>query len=313
VNAEEAGPQSLSELDLARALGDAKPLGSTATDVLERMRREQLIRLRPSRDRSRWWTAAPAGRQSRYRDTVARDDAWTVTDTDALLDLIYAEHRPGAEAHRGGVQAIGRLDTNDLELLVAQLQARGLLDGSATDERWLELTFAGVELARTRWRDSPPQRRCRWDGPPPPPLRYRRGLPLRIEREDAAPGPLARGRRRALLRAGCVDAAIEHNEAVGELKRDGAATWHSTHCESRWLVYLQAHTGDGQARCPQGAARARRERAHRTATGPAGQSLPTACTAQTSANVAVESGTRGSPMRSRGRTRRRGSRCVGSA
>jgi hypothetical protein len=123
VDAEDRGRSSLSEIELLHTLGDAKPLGTTASDVLGRMRREQLTRTRPGGGDERWWTAAPAGRQFLHRDIAARDDAWTVSDADALLDLIYAEHRPGGRAHRASVQAIGRLERGDLAALLQQLQA----------------------------------------------------------------------------------------------------------------------------------------------------------------------------------------------
>ena len=79
---------ALSELELVRALGDAKPLGASATDVLERMRRERLITRRHAHGDEPWFAAAAAGRQFLQRDTSARDDAWTVRDPLALLDLL---------------------------------------------------------------------------------------------------------------------------------------------------------------------------------------------------------------------------------
>ena len=84
---------ALSEVELVRALGDAKPLGATATDVLERMRRERLITRRRAHGDELWFAAASAGRQFLYRDTSARDDAWAVRDPLALLDLLYADGR----------------------------------------------------------------------------------------------------------------------------------------------------------------------------------------------------------------------------
>jgi hypothetical protein len=248
VAAEDRGRDTLSELELLRALGNAKPLGTTASDVLDRMRREKLIRNRASgSDRERWWVAAPAGRQFLHRDTAARDDAWKVHDPDALLDLIYAEHRPGGRAHRPSVQAIGRLDTNELTPLLAQLQAQGLLDAGATDERWLELTPDGVERVRARWRESAPQRRYSWDGPPPPPRPYHRRLPVRIDRDDRRhPGRWPEdGDQRY-----CPPAAWLQRSSTTKLwatlKRDGATVWRCQHCDSHWLVYLQAYTSDGQ-------------------------------------------------------------------
>jgi hypothetical protein len=248
VDAEDRGGSELSELELVHALAAAKPLGATAMDVLGRMRREQLIRTRASQNPAeRWWRAAPAGRQFLHRDTAAREDAWAVRDPDALLDLIYAEHRPGAQAHRGCVQAIGRLDTNGLEPMLAQLRARGLLDADASDARWLELTSPGVELARQRWRESAPQRRHSWEGPPPPPLPYRRGLPLRIDREDRRhPGRWAEDSDGRYCSPASWLQRSSTTKLWATLKREGAVTWRCMRCESWWLLYVQAHTGDGQ-------------------------------------------------------------------
>jgi hypothetical protein len=89
---------ALSQVELLRALGDAKPLGATATDVLGRMRRERLITRRHERGDEPWFAAAPAGRQFLHRDTSARDDAWAVRDPLALLDLLYADGQGGREA-----------------------------------------------------------------------------------------------------------------------------------------------------------------------------------------------------------------------
>ena len=50
--------RALGERELLRALGDAKPLGATAADVLERMRRERLItRARAPYGDEPWWSA----------------------------------------------------------------------------------------------------------------------------------------------------------------------------------------------------------------------------------------------------------------
>ena len=105
---------ALSEGALLRALGDAKPLGATATDVLDRMRRERLITRRHAHRDESWFAAAPAGRQFLHRDTSARDAAWTVADPLALLDVLYADGRGGGEAFLPWVQAVGRLADEDL-------------------------------------------------------------------------------------------------------------------------------------------------------------------------------------------------------
>jgi hypothetical protein len=242
VDAEDRGRSALAEIELLGALGDAKPLGTSAGDVLGRMRREQLIRVRWDRGEG-WWTAAPAGRRFVHRDTAALDDAWTVSDPDGLLDLIYAEHRPGRQAHRQSVQAIGRLASDELGALLGQLAARDLLDASRTDERWIELSWNGVQLARERWRDGGTEHRLAWDGPPPPPHPYRRGLPIRINPEDRVhperrPGDGPAGRY-------CTPAAwlrrSSKTKLWATLRRDGAAVWTCRRCDSHWLVYLQAH------------------------------------------------------------------------
>jgi hypothetical protein len=245
VDAEDRGRGALTEIELLPALGDAKPLGTSAGDVLGRMRREQLIRARNGHNQERWWTAAPAGRRFLYRDTAARDDSWTVADADALLDLIYAEHRPGPQAHRASVQAIGRLDSDELDALLQQLHARGLLEAPATSELWIELTWSGVELARERWRDSGTERRFVWDGPPPPPRPYRRELPIRVDAEDRR-----HPERSPDLPGGryCAPAAwlqrSSKTKLWATLRRDGAAEWTCRNCDSHWLVYLQAHDRD---------------------------------------------------------------------
>jgi hypothetical protein len=119
---------SLAESELLRELGDAKPLGATATDVLERMLREKLIaRRRGPREDERWWAAAPAGRQFLHRNTAAGDASWAVHDALELLDLIYADGRGHGTAYLPWVQAIGRPDDDDLAPLRAALSADGLL------------------------------------------------------------------------------------------------------------------------------------------------------------------------------------------
>ena len=79
-----------------------------------------------------------------------------MTGADALVDLLYAERRPGRWAHRPSVQAIGRLDDAALEALAGELRTRGLLEPSDSDD--LELPTRA-----RRWRASAGRR-----GPPPP-------------------------------------------------------------------------------------------------------------------------------------------------
>jgi hypothetical protein len=242
VHAEDRGRGTLTEIELLHALSDAKPLGASASDVLGRMRREELIRVRWNFGEERWWTAAPAGRRFLHRDIVARDDAWAVADADALLDLIYAEHRPGARAHRPSVQAIGRLDSDQLTVLLEQLAARDLLDASPSDEHWIELNWNGTELARERWRNGGTQRRLAWEEPPAPPRPYQRRLPIRLSRDDRVHPDQGYGRY-------CPPAAwLQHSSKTklwARLRRDGAAQWTCRRCDSHWLVYLQAHGRDG--------------------------------------------------------------------
>lgn len=247
VDAEDRGRSALSKIELLRALGDAKPLGTSASDVLGRMRREQLIRVRTGHGEERWWTAAPPGRQFLHRDTAARDDAWAVTDADGLLDLIYAEHRPGGQAHRPSVQAIGRLERGELATLLEQLEARDLLECSTTNELWIELNWNGEQHGRERWRDSGTNRCYAWEGPPPPPRPYQRALPIRI----AAPDRHHLGRwPDNVAQRYCPPAAwLQHSSKTklwAMLRRDGAAQWTCRHCDSHWLVYLQAYARDDE-------------------------------------------------------------------
>ena len=157
----------------ARASATSKPLGATATDVLERMLREKLIaRRRGPREDEPWWAAAPAGRQFLHRNTAAGDASWAVHDALELLDLIYADGRGHGTAYLPWVQAIGRPDDDDLAPRLAALSADGLLRQpddephdpaldaeeqrreleSRRERRQLrvELSLTGYELARTR-------------------------------------------------------------------------------------------------------------------------------------------------------------------
>ncbi|HWK28937.1 MAG TPA: hypothetical protein VNS09_20415 [Solirubrobacter sp.] len=61
--AEGRGRDTLTDVELAHALGDDKPAGVTIDHVLRRMQREQLIRGVRSNDRTLWITTARAGRQ----------------------------------------------------------------------------------------------------------------------------------------------------------------------------------------------------------------------------------------------------------
>jgi hypothetical protein len=247
VDAEDRGRSSLVEIELLHALGDAKPLGASAGEVLTRMRREQLIRAQAGCGEERRWTAAPAGRRFLHRDTAAREDAWAVGDADGLLDLIYAEHHPDMRAHRPSVQAIGRLEDAALMALLDELQAAGKLNPEKTDRRWIELSWDGYELARSRWRQSAPGQRVTWTGPPAPPRPYRRELPILIAREDRVhPSRWDDEPSGAYCTTASWLQRSSKTKLWATLRRDGATRWSCPRCESHWLVYLEAHTRDDQ-------------------------------------------------------------------
>jgi len=233
---------ALSESDLLGELGDAKPLGTSASDVLGRMARENLLARRPAPyGDERWWAAAPAGRQLLHRDTSARDDAWTVSDPLGLLDLIYADGRGSGSAFRPWLQITGRLADEDFGALVAALRADGFVDDLDEQPAWLALTSSGLELARTRWRDASPGR-VTFDRPTRPPLPYRRELPIR--------GLTYEGRSHPAEGSWCPPAAWLQRSSPTKLwstfRRDGVVEWHCRHCSRAWLVYLQAVTADGR-------------------------------------------------------------------
>ena len=247
-----AAAPTLTEIELLRALGDAKPLGSTATDVLGRMRREQLIRTvhgGPQRgalvDGRAGRPAVPASRHRGARD------AWAVRDADALLDLIYAEHRPGgsgAPARR--CRRSGGSTPNELDALVAQLQTRTGCSRRTVNERagWLELTWSGVRAAPARALG----RGCGSEAPLPlgwaaaTAAPYQRRLPIRIGGEDRrhpdrwpdepATGATARRRR------GC--SARARRSCGRRCAVTAPPSGRCRNCDSHWLVYLQAYGRD---------------------------------------------------------------------
>ena len=250
VDAEDRGRSALTESELLRVVGDAKPLGTTASDVLDRMRREKFVTIDRRRDEP-WITAASAGRRFVHRNAGAHDDAWTVRDPDALLDLIYAEHGGGDTAHRPSVQAIGRLEDRELGELVDALVGLGLLTAPelpAAAVAWLELTGTGLELARERWQQSAPPgaHRLSFDRPPAPPLPYQRRLPLRLAPEDRSHPPRYPEQD---YNPWCPPAnwlqRSSKTKLFASLKRDGAVQWTCTNCTGTWLVYLQAFTAAG--------------------------------------------------------------------
>jgi hypothetical protein len=225
--AETAGRAALAEEELARAL-DAG--GASIGGVLDRMARERLVQ-RTEHEGRPLVAAAPAGRR-RHGARAAAEGA-PVADAEVLVDLLYAEHRPGRWAHRPAVQAIARLDDAAFEALAGDLRARGLLEPAGGAD--LALTDAGASLARERWAatSSLPHWRI-----PTPALPYRE-LPVRVEAEDRrCPSEGCDGRATWLKPGG-------RSAAWKALTRDGSVEWTCPRCSRTWLVYLQAQTRDG--------------------------------------------------------------------
>jgi hypothetical protein len=213
------------------------------------MRREKFITVNSHNREEPWISAATAGRRFLHRDSAVGDDMWVVRDYNALLDLVYAEQRPGARGHRPSIQAIERLDDSELGELADALIGFDLLqapDVPVVAATWLELTPEGSALARERWQQSAPPgtRRYAFDRPPPPPLPFRRRLALRIGRDDRAhPVDPSYGDN------WCSQASwlqrSSKTKLFATLKRDGAVQWTCTRCNDTWIVYLQAFTADG--------------------------------------------------------------------
>jgi len=239
---------ALAEGELLRALGHAKPLGATATDVLERMRRERLITRRQAHDEA-WYAAAPAGRQFLHRDTSASQDAWAVDEPLALLDLLYADGRGGGDAFLPWVQAVGRLDDGDLAALVEALHRDEFVAVPDFVERrrdWLALSSAGLKLARERWEEASPGRRYAFDRPERPPLPHRRELPIRGLTVEGRSHPV----RDHDAWYSCPPAAwlqrSSKTKLWSTLRRDGVVEWRCQRCERKFFVYLQATASDGR-------------------------------------------------------------------
>lgn len=248
VAAEDGGRRLLTETELLRALGDAKPLGSTADDVMQRMTREKLITINRRHEEASI-SATSAGRRFVHRDTAAQDDTWVVRDYNALLDLIYAEHRAGSTGHRPSVQAIGRLEDRELGELADSLIGFDLLqapDVPVSASTWLELTAKGVDLARERWKDAAPPGvyRSSLDHPPAPPLPFQRRLPLRIGAEDRLHPQMRDWQESCSYRPVAWLTRSSKTKLFATLKRDGAVQWTCKDCTTTWLVYLQAFTRD---------------------------------------------------------------------
>jgi hypothetical protein len=225
--AEGGGRAALSEEELATALGAG---GASIGGVLDRMGRERLVQ-RTEHDGRPLVAAAPGGRR-RHGAREAVEGA-PVADAETLVDIVYAEHRPGRWAHRPAVQAIARLDDVAFDALAGALRARGLLEPADGED--LALTDAGAALARERWAatSSLPHWRI-----PAPALPYR-PLPVRVEADDRrCPSEGCDGRATWLKEGG-------RSAAWKALMRDGSVEWACPTCSRTWLVYLQAQTHDG--------------------------------------------------------------------
>jgi hypothetical protein len=219
-DAEAQGRGALAEEELVAELGAG---GTSIRPVLDRMVKERLVQ-RTERD-GRTWLAAGRRRPATQPEPV--------TGPDALVDLIYAEHRPGRWAHRPSVQAIGRLDDAAFEALAVDLRSRGLLEPAEADQ--LALTDQGAALARERWAAISPTPHWRI---PAPPLPYHE-LPVQVQPSDQACPSEACDGRATWLKAGGRAAAWK------ALVRDGSVEWTCPACSRTWLVYLQAYTSDG--------------------------------------------------------------------
>ena len=88
--AESGGRAALAEEELTVALAAG---GASLGGVLDRMAREGLVQ-RVERDDRTWIGPTRAGRRRQDAPTDA------LVESDALLDLVYAEYRPGRWAHR---------------------------------------------------------------------------------------------------------------------------------------------------------------------------------------------------------------------
>jgi hypothetical protein len=214
-DAEAQGRGALSEEELADTLGAG---GASVRALIDRMAKDRLLH-RTERD-GRTWLATARRRQAAPTEAVA--------DPDALVDLLYAERRPGRWAHRPSVQAIGRLDDAAFELLARELRTRGLLEPSDDDE--LELTDAGADLARERWAATSPTPHWRI---PAPALPYHQ-LPVKAEASD-----------RSCPSSGCDGRVSTRAAAWKVLLRDGSVEWTCPKCSRTWLIYLLAHNDDG--------------------------------------------------------------------
>jgi hypothetical protein len=211
-DAEAQGRGALAEEELIASLGAG---GASVRSLLDRMIKERLLQ-RTERD-GRVWLAAGRRRQAA---------AGPVTEPDALVDLLYAERRPGRWAHRPSVQASGRLDDAAFEALAGELRTRGLLEPSDSDD--LELTDDGAALARERWAAQSPTPHWRIPSPALP----HRELPI-----EAGPADLTCPR--------CDGKLTKRSAAWKALARDGSVEWTCPGCSRTWVIYLQAYDDVG--------------------------------------------------------------------
>ena len=223
-DAEAQGRGALAEEELTNAIGAG---GASMRALLDRMAKERLLQ-RTERDGRTWLAAAPAGRR---RHAAPRAEA--VTEPETLVDLVYAERRPGRWAHRPSVQAIGRLDDAAFEALATDLRARGLLEPTDSDD--LELSNDGADLARERWAATSPTPHWRI---PAPGLPYRE-LPVKAGAADKrCPSSGCDGEASWLSARG-------RSGTMKALLRDGSVEWTCPKCSRTWLIYLQAYNDDG--------------------------------------------------------------------
>jgi hypothetical protein len=213
-SAEAQGRGALAEEELIASLGAG---GASLRPLLDRMVKQRLLQ-RTERE-GRVWLATGRRRQAA---------TGPVTEPDALVDLLYAERRPGRWAHRASVQTIGRLDDATFEALAGELRSRGLLEPSDSDD--LELTDEGATLARERWAARSPT--PHWRIPAP-------ALPYRELRIEAGPADLK------CPSSGCGGKLTRRAAAWKALVRDGSVEWTCPGCSRTWLIYLQAYDDDG--------------------------------------------------------------------